>query len=116
MMGSIYRNVTFTIAASAANNVKEGFLHRRTSTLDQFDPRGGHPQPVFRFRAKENSGEGEEKPVILRPLDMDGIEPWYKRAWTLQEMLFSGRRLQFRVNQTTWLCHCAEPPAQECDG
>ncbi|KAI0134348.1 heterokaryon incompatibility protein-domain-containing protein [Xylariales sp. AK1849] len=116
IMDEIYRNATFTIVASAAKDVKEGFLHRRTSTLDQVGLVDRHPQPVFKFRVEGSSEEGEEKAVILRPKTMDDIEPWWERAWTLQEMLFSGRRLQFRGNQTIWLCHCTEPPAQECDG
>ncbi|KAF2648847.1 HET-domain-containing protein [Lophiostoma macrostomum CBS 122681] len=115
IMGKIYQNATFTIVVSAANNVKDGFLHRRRSTLDRVGFVDGHPQPIFKFRA-ESSGGGKEKPVILRPHSLDKIEPWYERAWTLQEMLFSRRRLQFRDSQTTWLCHCIEPPAQECDG
>jgi hypothetical protein len=116
IMGKIYQNATFTIVSSAASNVKDGFLHCRTSTLDRVGRIDGHPQPVFKFRAEESSGENEKKPVILMPQELDDVEPWYKRGWTLQEMLFSGRRLQFRGNQTTWLCHCTEPQAQECDG
>lgn len=115
-MGKIYQNATLTIVASAAKNVKEGFLHCRNSTLDRVGIVYGHPRPVFKFRAEENSGEDEEESVVLRPHELDDIEPWYGRAWTLQEMLFSGRRLRFRDNQTTWLCHCAELPVQEADG
>jgi hypothetical protein len=117
MMGNIYLNATFTIVVSAANNVKEGFLHRRTSSLEQFGPADGYPQPVFKFRVEGNSGDDEERFGILIPYLLDEIEPWYNRAWTLQEMLFSGRRLQFRGHQTTWLCHCTKgSPAQEYDG
>ncbi|KAF2441905.1 HET-domain-containing protein [Karstenula rhodostoma CBS 690.94] len=115
-MGKIYQKATLTIVASAAAYVKEGFLHRRTSTLDRVGIVDGYPTPVFNFRAEEDSRVNEEKRVVLRPQELDEIEPWYERAWTLQEMLFSGRRLQFHNNQTTWLCHCSEPPAQEADG
>ena len=116
IMGRIYENATFTIVVSAAKSVKEGFLSRRKSSVDAVGILDGHPQPIFRFQPEKINKYDETEPVLLRPRELDQIEHWYERGWTLQEMLFSGRRLQFRGNQTTWLCHCAGPPVQECDG
>ncbi|KAK9420198.1 putative HET-domain-containing protein [Seiridium unicorne] len=116
IMGKLCQNATLTIVASTTKDVKEGFLHCRVSTTDRASLLNKHPPGVLKFRAQGTSEEGDEKPVILTQPMEDDMEPWYERAWTLQEMLFSGRQLRFRNNQTTWLCHCTEPPARECDG
>lgn len=116
-MGEIYRSATFTIVASAAKDVKEGFLTKRKSTLEKIASEFGSPGLVFKTQF---DGDGENSiaasPVIIRPQSLDGVEPWYERAWTLQEMLFSGRRLQYRANQTSWSCYCSETLTQHCDG
>ncbi|KAK8006997.1 hypothetical protein PG989_000987 [Apiospora arundinis] len=116
-MGDIYRNATFTIAASAAKDVREGFLNRRVQTIDRAAPSADGETPnVFRIGA-ESVGPKAEASVVLWPDESDEIEPWYHRAWTLQELLFSGRRLQYRAHQTTWVCYCGQTTiAQECDG
>lgn len=111
-----YRNATLTIVVSAASSVKDGFLHRRSSTLHKNGSLKAHPQPVFKFRSGVTSCGTGHQPVIFTPSKLDEREPWYGRGWTLQEMILSGRRLQFRGSQTTWLCHCVEPPTRECDG
>ncbi|ETS77243.1 hypothetical protein PFICI_11117 [Pestalotiopsis fici W106-1] len=110
-MGDIYQNAALTIIASGAKDVTEGFLHRRTSNLDRFSVFPGYPQPIFKLHEK-----GAQTPVVLVPKKDDDEEPWYQRAWTLQEMLFSKRRLQFGLHQTTWLCHCCLGKTKECDG
>ncbi|KAH6619038.1 heterokaryon incompatibility protein-domain-containing protein [Boeremia exigua] len=116
IMGQIYRNATLTIVVSAAKSVTEGFLNRGSMTPDGVGLVNGHPQPVFKLRSEDASSTGESTSFVLRLRDLDTIEPWYERGWTLQEMIFSRRRLQFRSKQTTWLCHCAEPLDYDCDG
>lgn len=115
-MGEIYRDATFTIVASAAKDVNDGFLTKRKPNLTTTSSKYGIPGPVFkgRFEGDENSIAASS--VTLRPHMFDKVEPWYDRAWTLQEMLFSGRRLQYRAKQTTWVCYCSEKFAQQCDG
>ncbi|KAK7985436.1 hypothetical protein PG996_005323 [Apiospora saccharicola] len=117
-MGNIYRNATFTIVASAAKDVRAGFLGRRVTTIDGVAPADGQPHRVFEMvsETKETETSTETLPVILRPETRNVTEPWYERAWTLQELLFSRRRLQYHAKQTTWTCYCSEIPALECDG
>ncbi|KAG8165476.1 hypothetical protein KVR01_004028 [Diaporthe batatas] len=116
-MGEIYRNATLTIVASAAKDVQKGFLSKRKSTLKRTSFEFGRPGLVFEVQLEGDKEQSVQAlPVILRPNELDTVEPWYERAWTLQEMLFSGRRLQYRANQTTWSCHCSETVAQQSDG
>ncbi|KAI8175194.1 Heterokaryon incompatibility protein 6, OR allele [Colletotrichum sp. SAR 10_65] len=116
-MGDIYQNATFTIVASAAKDVKEGFLGKRAPTYETTGNPDGQVQPVFEVQAEVDEPTGHEKQtMILIPDKLDEMEPWYERAWTLQELLFSRRRLQYRARQTTWICHCSESLVEDCDG
>lgn len=116
-MGAIYRNATLTIVVSGEKDVTRGFLQRRTPTVD----RG---LPAFKFHVEETFEEGVDSSILLVPAKQKlfinepwyQTKPWYQRAWTMQEMLFSKRRLQFRFHQTTWTCHCAENIVREYDG
>lgn len=116
-MGDIYRNATLTIVASAAGGVRRGFLGSRMSTLERVALEAGRADCVFKTTAEGENGDAVgTSPVILRPEVRYVWEPWYERAWTFQEMLFSGRRLQYHFNQTTWTCSCSETTAQQNDG
>ncbi|KAJ0273961.1 hypothetical protein CBS470a_011996 [Colletotrichum nupharicola] len=116
-MGDIYQNATFTIVASTAKDVKEGFLGKRAPTYETTGNPDGQVQPVFEVQAEVDGPTGhEQQTMILIPDKLDEMEPWYERAWTLQELLFSRRRLQYRARQTTWICHCSESLVEDCDG
>ncbi|KAF5507875.1 hypothetical protein CGCA056_v013034 [Colletotrichum aenigma] len=116
-MGDIYQNATFTIVASAAKDVKEGFLGKRAPTYETTGNPDGQVQPVFEVQAEVDGPTGhEQQTMILIPDKLDEMEPWYERAWTLQELLFSRRRLQYRARQTTWICYCSESLVEDCDG
>jgi hypothetical protein len=43
-------------------------------------------------------------------------EPWDIRAWTMQESILSGRKLDFGSKNTTWVCHCQESSYEAFDG
>ncbi|KAK2735555.1 tol protein [Colletotrichum kahawae] len=119
-MGDIYRNAAFTIVPSAAGDVREGFLKRRFSTLERVVPARGRPQIVFKIVAEwkdDRSNEMTQFSAILRTSDLTANqEPWYNRAWTLREALFSRRRLQYHEKQTTWRCYCTGEKVLEDDG
>jgi hypothetical protein len=116
-MGGIFHNATFTIIASAAGNVREGFLGRRATSAERAAAtKRGRVPSVLKVRVGRQ--DETEMPVILWPgySDYPRKDPWYGRAWTLQETLFSRRRLTFRNSQTTWECHCVEAAAYDSDG
>ncbi|KAF9873404.1 hypothetical protein CkaCkLH20_09217 [Colletotrichum karsti] len=116
-MGNIYQCATFTIIASAAKDVTQGFLNKRTPTAERIAGMTLETQPAFSIEARGKRGKTMVKrPVLLTPSHRESIEPWYRRAWTFQEFLFSRRRLQYNGNQTTWTCYCGDTVAQECDG
>ncbi|KAK7909146.1 hypothetical protein PG985_015024 [Apiospora marii] len=116
IMNDIYRNATFTIVASVANDVRDGFLGRRRPTINGAAPLPDGQSPYVFKAGMEQEGSETVTPVVLLPHTPDDLELWYTRAWTLQELLFSGRRLQFRARQTTWVCNCAQEMTQEWDG
>ncbi|KAI2615698.1 heterokaryon incompatibility protein-domain-containing protein [Hypoxylon sp. NC1633] len=120
-MGQIYRNATICITASRSSNVKEGFLSERM-------PRA--PDTVFSINVND-PGMKSIKRVILLPLSSgysihdelempfhspQTLEPWEKRAWTLQEDLLSARQLRFDSDKTTWTCKCSASPCTMTDG
>ncbi|WYZ45766.1 hypothetical protein EsH8_VIII_001082 [Colletotrichum jinshuiense] len=116
-MGNIYREATFTIIASAAKDVKQGFLSERPPTLGRLAGPSHQPQPAIRIEAHGKRRKSYFKsPLYLTPWQFDTVEPWYTRAWTFQEFLLSGRRLQYLGNQTTWTCYCGDTVNQDCDG
>uniref|UniRef100_L2GDG3 Heterokaryon incompatibility domain-containing protein n=1 Tax=Colletotrichum fructicola (strain Nara gc5) TaxID=1213859 RepID=L2GDG3_COLFN len=115
-MGNIYQCATFTIIASAAKDVKQGFLRDRHATIGPARDMTA-PQPIFKIKAYGKRGKHYvQVPILLTPYHFDYPEPWYTRAWTFQELLFSRRRLQYLNNRTTWSCYRGEQVVQHCDG
>ncbi|KAI1866059.1 uncharacterized protein JN550_008037 [Neoarthrinium moseri] len=90
IMGQIYRNATFTIVASWAEDVKNGFCI------------AAYQHKTWLVVATDN------------PNPPSGSE-WKRVVRSARNRYYSGR-LQFAHDQTTWICYCSEPPAQECDG
>jgi len=93
-MESIYGNAYFTIAAAAASNCGEGFLHPRSCNLP--------------FRIRSDSGVPiREGLITVAPSKISREwkdEPINTRGWTLQERILSTRVISFSLHETTFLC------------
>jgi hypothetical protein len=109
-MPRIYKQAGVTISASRATCCHEGFLKKRTVSLD-------HDQ-VFRFPYQCSDGKLGSITAFL-PLDHDQYditEPIERRGWTLQEALLSPRLLDFGSLQTSWQCMESDHGAAFIDG
>ncbi|PMD13533.1 HET-domain-containing protein, partial [Hyaloscypha hepaticicola] len=78
MMGSIYKNATFTIAAASAEKVSDGFLSILT--------------------------ENQRDSILHGEPNYHEDDPLFSRGWTLQEMLLSPRLLIFDAYQLVLSC------------
>lgn len=95
-MGLIYRDSTFTIAASNAAADIEGFLK---------------PRPLTNSTIKFISVEGHTAEAYLRTEQQDrSFETWGKkfpldmRGWCLQEAYLPNRMIKFLDNHIVWRC------------
>ncbi|KAI1387393.1 HET-domain-containing protein [Hypoxylon trugodes] len=111
-MHQIYRDATLTLIPSRVVNVKESFL----STRDV----AGSATPQFTFEfpylVDDNAAPGRTVILLLCDYIESKREPWFERAWTLQEGILSKRRLQFGPEQTTWVCHHGIMQHRDSDG
>ncbi|KAB5582387.1 hypothetical protein GE09DRAFT_1246042 [Coniochaeta sp. 2T2.1] len=104
------RNATVTIIASQAAAVQDGFLSKR-------EPAGqGKSRSIFEVKYAARDSTASNRTVTLLPSGLDKLEPWFERAWTMQETLLSGRRLQFGTRQTTWNCQHGKVRYRDSDG
>ncbi len=91
-MPYIYGSAVFTIAASRAGSVNEGFLAPRS--LEATNPAFTLP-----YRCQDETIGA----VTLVQLDVSP-EPIDSRGWTFQERLLSPRTIEFGTRQTRWIC------------
>ncbi len=77
--------------------------------------RGGSTATTFELPYLAGGG-GTQQCRHTLPSELDDQEPWFERAWTMQEGLLSNRRLQFGTKQTTWNCQYGEVQYKDCDG
>ncbi|KAI8629771.1 HET-domain-containing protein [Xylariaceae sp. FL1651] len=95
-MGAIYANATITIVASDGDNADKGLHGLRgmsgSRSVRQFVHSLGRGAPLI-----ETYGPS----VAWTP------STWYTRGWTLQEALFSRRRVAFQKDWVRWECHGA---------
>lgn len=82
-MGSVYANALFTIIAAAGDSADAGLpVNLKGITL----------MSVLEYKYDQEHTHGE-KPRST----------WFSRAWTLQEHIFSSRKLKFSDKQVYWL-------------
>jgi hypothetical protein len=98
-MAGIYAHSLFTITAVSGDNANAGLpgLHpgtRVTTTQEVIKTPCGSLIPVIDFLDYYTTGHRRVS-----------YSTWYSRAWTMQEQMFSRRKLIFAENQVFW--HCA---------
>ena len=97
IMGDVYANSYFTLAATASNDSRGGLLQQRSpltawpcrqiAKWEHHDPR----QVVI-----GSDGLGQEMDLL----------PLGTRAWAFQEWLLSKRLIHFSKYEVRWECHC----------
>ncbi|RYO96356.1 hypothetical protein DL765_011607 [Monosporascus sp. GIB2] len=103
-MPNVYRNSIFTIAASRAGGVHEGFLADRNAT--------DFPGLVFTL-AYQCRGIALRGSITLIKTQTEP-EPLDRRGWALQERLLSPRTLEFSTRQLRFICQ--HNPRGKTDG
>lgn len=106
-MGTIYKNATFTLAASSAINADGGFL-RKVPAAKHFKLSYQSSEKTFACVDVSLMGfsfQNPFKPGAKRPMLLGNQpEPLNTRGWTLQEGLLAPRLLSFGTNEITWKC------------
>lgn len=92
-MGSIYKNSTLTIAATNAQNVKEGFLKNIPASTIFHVP----------HQLKDTFSVIQLSYKLQSPMRYHA-KPLNKRAWALQEALLSPRVLSYSNTDIIWRC------------
>ncbi len=103
-MPNVYRNSLFTIAASRARNVSQGFLGKRQGT--------DFLHHVFTL-PYQCRGPARRGSVVLIRTQIEA-EPLDTRGWALQERLLSPRTVEFGTRQMRFICQ--HNPRGKTDG
>ncbi|KAF4470986.1 HET-domain-containing [Fusarium albosuccineum] len=104
-MDRIYSHAYFTLSASSASNVSEGFLHDRVILKSS--------TPVSLRYISESGAEGNLI-VCSEPAPADMPDPINSRAWTFQERVLSPRLVDFSTTQVRWRCNSAQKSESGC--
>jgi hypothetical protein len=103
-MASIYSHALITIIAISGKSAEDGLCGvrpgTRVATQEVLYTRGLNLLSVVDFLDMPAHSQVQES-----------FSTWYTRAWTMQEQLFSGRKLMFTENQAFW--HCGKARWQE---
>lgn len=106
-MDSIFGFASVTIVAAAGKDANAGLpgIKPGSRTREQI-PFTMKDVLLLRTLDPERSDQSYEFREERRPSYLAEFE-WYRRGWTFQEMLFSGRALIFTPEQTYWQCQKA---------
>jgi hypothetical protein len=107
-MATIYENAAVTIASSRTNSAMESFLSPRTEFNGRrFDDDSSYELFGFDYRCRD----GQLGSIVLmheyRPRLFEQ-EPLDTRAWAFQERLLSPRIIDYRSEQTKWMCRMSQ--------
>jgi hypothetical protein len=106
-MARIYEQGIFTIVAAAADNADNGLAGVRPGTRTIIkDMITLHNLSLIVAPVPPHLDHGEQMVLDVRGHSRFGAFRWRSRAWTLQEELFSRRRLYFGADRLLWQCPC----------
>jgi hypothetical protein len=113
-MATIYENAAVTIASSRTNSAIESFLSPRTEFNGNcFDDDSSHELFGFDYQCRD----GQLGSIVLMHEYMPGDqEPLDTRAWAFQERLLSPRIIDYRSEQTKWMCRMSQGKVGFTDG
>jgi hypothetical protein len=106
-MARIQEQGIFTIVAAAADNADNGLAGVRPGTRTIIkDMITLHNLSLIVAPVPPHLDHGEQMVLDVRGHSRFGAFRWRSRAWTLQEELFSRRRLYFGADRLLWQCPC----------
>jgi hypothetical protein len=101
-MGSIYANAHFTIVAAENDNPADGLYGSRPIDTSNSSKSSTWP-----------SGISNQEMLTRDSMQLTDSK-WFSRGWTMQEYLFSRRKVVFHNNTATWECLCASWYEEQC--
>jgi hypothetical protein len=115
-MATIYENAAVTITSSRTNSAMESFLSPRTEfNGHRFDNDSSHELFGFDYHCRD----GQLGSIVLMHQYMPGLfdqEPLDTRARAFQERLLSPRIIDYRSEQTKWMCRMSQRQTGFTDG
>lgn len=100
-MGSIYANSYFTLVAAKSADASGPLYHDRSKP---WSGKIRRPPSLIKHNGKRGSNKLGGKKVMVMQAQHLMRTPWYTRAWTFQEYLFSKRRVVFQGDTVNWEC------------
>lgn len=114
-MAAVYENAAVTIASSRTGGARESFLKERTKFKELFINASKPELFAFHYRCRD----GQLGSILLMhkyyPSSLPG-EPLDGRGWAFQERLLSPRMIDYRSEQTKWMCRASEGQPGFTDG
>jgi Heterokaryon incompatibility protein (HET) len=104
-MGLIYAGAWLTIIAAQNDDSSRGlFGARKVFDGSTYSMPGSDVKSDLKTKLNFGEEELSNEAVILRNTRTLMCTRWYSRGWTLQESLFSNRRILFHNNSIGWEC------------
>ena len=112
-MAAVYENAAVTIASSRTDGARESFLKERTKFKELFNHASEPELFAFHYRCQD---EQPGSIVLMHKYVPKLGEPLDGRGWAFQERLLSPRMIDYRSEQTKWMCRASEGQPSFTDG